>query len=664
MIPPILFAGNNLPSPPCNHNNTTTPKRVRFRKSTTTTLADHHTTPPPTNEANTTTTLNDDSTDNQQPTTDNPTPTTPIPQPVFTRSSIQVPINPDVDDSTRAAAFQESVLSIADPDWQRKLPVLYAADPIFAIIYSTSQLSESSLSPIQRATVKYYSIIKKQLYYTNCDTDGDKPKPRLCIPNSNDNFIRRLIIFEAHDALLHQSRDKTFLRISKLYFWPTLRRDIRRYVNACRSCRTLKTQQQPTRGFSSSPAIPRQRMSELHIDFMVGLLESSEGFDSILVAVCALTGFLFLIPCSSRHKSIDIARLLFKNIFYIHGPPTILHSDRDRKFVSEVFSSLMSFFNIERKMSTSYNHNPNGAAEIAIKTVEVLLRHVLSHHPDRQFPDFTPLCAYAYNSSVKKTHEHSPYMALHGFEPLNPSILLAVDLPEPTADQLPTTDKLDTAAVKDFILHQQVVLREIQDAIQASQRTVELFQNSDRRDIKFSPGSFVYLNTENLATHYFSRSELKFQDKFFGPFRIMEKVSAYTYRLKLPDEMKLLYNVFHVALLWAYIPPSPDLLPLRTPDFSSFSSVPEKPAETPPTGLPTPAHELPDDPAQLDIGEYEVNEILSRRPRGRGFQYLVSWKGYSSDHDSWIPRSSLATEGMSQALTAFDRTMGDKDPAI
>ena len=144
----------------------------------------------------------------------------------------------------------------------------------------------------------------------------------------------------------------------------------------------------------------------------------------------------------------------------------------------------------------------------------------------------------------------------------------------------------------------------------------------------------------------------------------MEKVSAYTYRLKLPDEMKLLYNVFHVALLWAYIPPSPDLLPLRTPDFSPFSSVPEKPAEAPPTGLPTPAHELPDDPAQLDIGEYEVNEILSRRPRGRGFQYLVSWKGYSSDHDSWIPRSSLATEGMSQALTAFDRTLGDKDPAI
>ena len=566
----------------------------------------------------------------------------------------------------QSANIQQSLISTSDPNWRDTLPKLYQQDPFFAQIYELCQIKDSKLSPAQRAIVKYYTFTEHGLYYTNCDSTDNIPTPRLCIPTSFDNYIRRLVLFEDHDALLHQSNDKTFNRIAKLYFWPQMRKDIKRYVNACRNCRTLKTQQQPTKGFMSSPQIPAQRLSELHIDFMVGLQETPEGSDSILLAVCPLTGVLFLMPCSTSDGAIDAARALFQNVFYMHGPPTVLHSDRDSKFVSTVFSTIMSFFNIKRKMSTSYNHNPNGAAEIAIKTVEVLLRHVLSHHPDRHFTEFLPLVAYVYNSSVKNTHGYTPYYSLFGFEPSNPSILLCDALPPPTDAQLPTKQD-DKEKVSKFIEHQQAVLREIKDAMQASQRAFQIFQNQNRKDVKFNPGDYVYLSTANLGQHYFARNELKFHDKFFGPFKIMEKVSDYTYRLDLPTEMKRLHNVFHTALLWAYNAPDPHLVPLQEPDFTIFSKTKPKPPVLPPTGLPKPTQPLPDDPSQLEPGEYIVEKVVSRRKKNKSskrFQYEIKWLGFGDHENTWCYRSDAATEGMKLAFDEYDERCRDREPDL
>jgi hypothetical protein len=39
--------------------------------------------------------------------------------------------------------------------------------------------------------------------------------------------------------------------------------------------------------------------------------------------------------------------------------------------------------------------------------------------------------------------------------------------------------------------------------------------------------------------------------------------------------------------------------------------------------------------------EYEVEEVLDSRYRGRGIQYLVKFKGYSKEHNEWLPSTNL-----------------------
>ena len=39
--------------------------------------------------------------------------------------------------------------------------------------------------------------------------------------------------------------------------------------------------------------------------------------------------------------------------------------------------------------------------------------------------------------------------------------------------------------------------------------------------------------------------------------------------------------------------------------------------------------------------EYEVEAIISHCRKGKGFQYLIRWKGYAPSDDSWVSEKSL-----------------------
>jgi hypothetical protein len=53
--------------------------------------------------------------------------------------------------------------------------------------------------------------------------------------------------------------------------------------------------------------------------------------------------------------------------------------------------------------------------------------------------------------------------------------------------------------------------------------------------------------------------------------------------------------------------------------------------------------------------EYKIEEICGDRRKGRGTQYLVHWKGYGNEDNTWLPRSSLgnAEELLSDYLKQF-----------
>jgi Chromo (CHRromatin Organisation MOdifier) domain len=130
--------------------------------------------------------------------------------------------------------------------------------------------------------------------------------------------------------------------------------------------------------------------------------------------------------------------------------------------------------------------------------------------------------------------------------------------------------------------------------------------------VNFEEGEQVWLEGRNLKTHH---PTVKLAPRCYGPFPIDKKLSAVTYRLKLPIAMRI-HPVFHVDLLTWY-------------------------QETDAHG---PNYEKP--PPKIIEGEpeWEVEKIINSRLHGRGkkLQFLVRWKGFPSSEDSWVPESDLS----------------------
>ena len=129
---------------------------------------------------------------------------------------------------------------------------------------------------------------------------------------------------------------------------------------------------------------------------------------------------------------------------------------------------------------------------------------------------------------------------------------------------------------------------------------------------EFEEGQKVWLDTKNLRFPGLSR---KLVDRYAGPYPVKRKVGNLAYELKLPKDI-VLHPVFHVSLL---LPHKESRLPGRHPP----------------------------EPASIEVEgeeEYEVEEVLESRRYGRWkkLQYLVHWKGWGPEHDSWEDAKDLS----------------------
>uniref|UniRef100_A0AAV1V127 Integrase zinc-binding domain-containing protein n=1 Tax=Peronospora matthiolae TaxID=2874970 RepID=A0AAV1V127_9STRA len=123
-----------------------------------------------------------------------------------------------------------------------------------------------------------YTTRNGLLYYTAVSGDT----PRVVVPDDTD--LRLRIMFEYHDAPIggHRGREKTYLTVSRDFYWPRQYQFVRKYVRACEVCQRVKSS--PSLRAPLQPLPVRAEFWEsVSMDFVFGLPKDARGNTGILV---------------------------------------------------------------------------------------------------------------------------------------------------------------------------------------------------------------------------------------------------------------------------------------------------------------------------------------------------------------------------------------------
>ena len=195
---------------------------------------------------------------------------------------------------------------------------------------------------IKKAQVRDASLWKKLQQQTNLDFH-----PHQLIIRDNIIFINDRVFIPKHAKLIakilhefhaspiggHAGIKRTAARISALFYWQGMQKDIKQYVTNCTVCQQAKTLNTSPAGLLQPLPIPAQVWEDISMDFITGL-PNSGGYTAILVVVDRLSKYAHFMPMKSDYTAKQVAELFFNTVVKLHGMPKSIVSDRDKVFTS------------------------------------------------------------------------------------------------------------------------------------------------------------------------------------------------------------------------------------------------------------------------------------------------------------------------------------------
>lgn len=364
---------------------------------------------------------------------------------------------------------------------------------------------------------------KNLLWRTNGTTE------HLCVPT-----VRRVLVLKIiHDELGHPGAARALSRAIQDFWWPFMRCDIDLYCRSCHFSQMVKTDTSKKPGKLNPIKIPPP-LHTLCIDF-VEALPPSKGFDSLAMITDKFTKSICLIPCRKSTTAEAFAVMFFRRVYPIWGVPEKIISDRDRRFVSTFWKTLMEKAGTKVALTTAYHPQGNGQSERTNRTVEAMLRILVMELPKNvSWVDLLPTVELAHNSTPNTTTGLSPYKMLYTAAPKTFGEMA-----------IPRTSGASSMSGEDMSKRLAEWRLLAKSAMERAQLNQKQYFDAKHSPLIFLPGDLARL------THSGTFRRVNKLDPTSQLVRIVELVAPGAYRIKVPEGLRM-HDVVSIEHLRRY----------------------------------------------------------------------------------------------------------------
>ena len=162
----------------------------------------------------------------------------------------------------------------------------------------------------------------------------------------------------------------------------------------------------------------------------------------------------------------------------------------------------------------------------------------------------------------------------------------------------------------EFVERMKKVHEEAEVVLKKTQEEMKKYADGSRNETeKWEKGDWVLLSTKDLV--FKERPTKKLMERYVGPYIIEEIVSSNAVKLQLPSSIRI-YLVVNVSWIVQY-----------KEQVRGQKKEEGKPVEV------------------EDVKEWEVEKVLNKKKMRGVEKYLIWWKGFIAEEDTWERRENL-----------------------
>src|SRR6266849_2035128 len=231
--------------------------------------------------------------------------------------------------------------------------------------------------------------------------------------------LRKNLLQGYHNqGLCHAGFERTYMALSRSYFWEGMWKDIKMFTKGCKDCQASKT-------YALNKALlkPLQVVEgfarKLHIDFVGPILLTDDGYRYIFSVVDSFTTWTWLFPTKdmTAETAIDCLIQVVKEV----GCFTTLVSDQAQALTGKIRKGFCNQFDIKKIRTSPYFPRSNSRVERMHSTLGNALRTTCEDN--KEWKNQLPFIEMALRASPIRGLGLSPFEMVHGGK----KMLLPVD---------------------------------------------------------------------------------------------------------------------------------------------------------------------------------------------------------------------------------------------